>query len=298
MNTSELIAYARPTATIEDGSAEFTDTVITQLLNTAMGSYFEPIIESARSGFWMHSLTRTLAASNPYVRLHPRHCALEQIDIRQGSGKWYPLDQSIESEAQDWDPNAAYPQAYTVRGSTVMLLPAPTTSDLSLRAKITVRPSTLVADQTGGRVLSVDVAARTISIDSLPIDRTTSGPLSGTTIIDVIEPRGYFELSLFDAPASVLDANTILVGSGPNLSRVEVGDYVRAAGQTDWPQLPESYHAVLAAAAAIPICTRRDMYDRANEIAASTSAAAQRLASTLTPRVRAVNHMPIQHGWR
>jgi hypothetical protein len=298
MNTTELIAYARNHATLDDGSTEFDDDVVTQLLNAAMGSYFEPIIETVRSGYWLHVLTRTLGTGNPYVRLHPRHCALEQVDIRLTDGVWVPLDGAIESEAQDWDPRASYPQAYSVRGTTVTLLPAPTTSNVELRAKITVRPSQLVLEQTAGRVVAVDTTARTITVNSIPVDRVTGSSMATTCVIDVIEPRGYFELSLFDAPATVTNSSTITVGAGPSLTRIEIGDYVRVANQTDWPQLPESYHHVLASAAAIPICTRRDMYDRSNELAAETSSAAQRLAAQLTPRPRAQTHVPVQHGWR
>lgn len=298
MNTTELIAYARNASTIEDNSSEFTDTVIVQLLNMAMGTYFEPIIETVRSGYWLHVLTRTLGTGNPYVRLHPRHCALEQVDIRLTGGDWAPLSGAIESEAQDWDPRASYPQAYSVRGTTVTLLPAPTTSNLELRAKVTVRPSQLVTEQTAGRVVAVDTTARTITVNSIPVDRVTGSSMATTTVIDVIEPRGFYELSLFDAPATVTNSSTITVGAGPSLARIEIGDYVRVANQTDWPQLPESFHAVLGAAAAISICTRRDMYDRSNELAAATSAAAQRLQMQLTPRPRAQTHVPVQHGWR
>jgi hypothetical protein len=298
MNTTELIAYARNASTIEDNSSEFTAAEITLLLNQAMGTYFEPIIESVRSGYWLHALTRTLGTGNPYVRLHPRHCALEQVDIRLTDGDWSPLSGAIESEAQDWDPRASYPQAYSVRGTTVTLLPAPTTSNVELRAKVTVRPSLLVTEQTAGRVVAVDTTARTITVNSIPVDRVTGSSMATTCVIDVIEPRSYFELSLFDAPATVTNSSTITVGAGPSLARIEIGDYVRVANQTDWPQLPESFHAVLSAAAAISICTRRDMYDRSNELAAATSAAAQRLQQQLTPRPRAQTHVPVQHGWR
>jgi len=301
MNTSELIAYARETATIDDDSTEFPASVVMQLMNSAMRTYFEPIVAEARSGYWLHTVTRTLAAGNPLVRLPPRHVALEQLDIRQNGGDWIALTECIESELQDWErewSRASTPQGYTLRGSYVYLSPAASTADIQLRAKVTVRPSQLVLDQTAGRVTAVDTATRTITVNELPVDRVTGEVVSGSLVIDVIEPRGWFELSLFDALAGVSGPTTFQVSSGPSLGRIEVGDYVRVAGQTDWPQLPESYHTVLGAAAAIPICVRRDMYDRSTELQGATSAAAQRLAASLTPRTRATTHMPLQHGWR
>ena len=299
MNTSELIAYARETATIDDGSTEFTDAVIIQLMNSAMRTYFEPIVADARSGYWLHTVTRTLAAGNPLVRLPPRHCALEQIDVRQGTGDWAALTEAIESELQDWRVTTSpTPQVYTLRGSSIYLSPAASTADIQLRAKVTVRPSQLVLEQTAGRVTAVDTTTRTITVNELPVDRTTGEVVAGSLVIDVIEPRGWFELSLFDALAGVSGPTTFQVSSGPSLGRIEVGDYVRVAQQTDWPQLPESYHTVLGAAAAIPICVRRDMYDRSNELQGAVSAAAQRMAASLTPRTKATTHLPLQHGWR
>ena len=91
MNTAELIAQVRQAATLEDESTEFTDAEITRVMNQTMGSVFEPLIAQQRAGYWLHTLTRTLGTGNPYVRLHPRACALEQIDIRQGSNDWQPL---------------------------------------------------------------------------------------------------------------------------------------------------------------------------------------------------------------
>ena len=295
MNTSELVAYARLSATVENESSEYSAAIVTDLLNKAMRAYFEPIVEQARSGFWLHSLTRALAPGNPYVRLHPRACALEQIDIRQGTNAWVAVTEALESELQDWGQSDL---VYVVRGNTIVLQPAPLYPDMQLRAKCTIRPSQLVTEQTAGRVTAVDVTTRTITLNALPVDASTGTTIGGALVFDVIEPRGYYELSLFDAPGAVTSSTTVLIDPGPSLSRIEVGDYLRAAGQTDWPQLPESFHHLVADAASVAICRQRDMYDRATEVSAVVSAGAQRMQAQLTPRTRARNHQPLQHGWR
>ena len=299
MNTAELIAQVRQAATLEDESTEFTDAEITRVMNQTMGSVFEPLIAQQRAGYWLHTLTRTLGTGNPYVRLHPRACALEQVDIRQGSNDWQPLTEALDSELQDWPQrNYPVPQVYVVRGSTVTLQPAPGYSDIQLRAKVIVRPNQLVTQQTSGRVVAVDTTARTISVSGTVLDQTTGTPVSGVLVVDVIEPRGNFERSLFDAPAQALDSSTFQIGAGPNLSRVEIGDYVRVAGQTDWPQLPESFHHVLATATAGTICVRRDMADRAGTLGDIASSNLQRLIDHLSPRTRSTTHKPLQHSWR
>lgn len=299
MNTAELIAQVRQAATLEDESTEFDAPEIVRVMNQTMGSVFEPLIASQRAGYWLHTLTRTLGTGNPYVRLHPRACALEQVDIRQGSNDWQPLTEAIDSELQDW-PQRAYPvpQVYVVRGSTVLLQPAPVYSDIQLRAKVIVRPNQLVTEQSAGRVTAVDTTARTVSVSGLPLDMTTNATISGVLVIDIIEPRGNFERSLFDAPAQVLDGSTIQIGAGPSLGRIEIGDYVRVAGQTDWPQLPESFHHVLATATAATICVRRDMEARASTLGDISSSNLQRLIEHMTPRVKATTHKPLQHSWR
>lgn len=308
MNTTEIIAYCREQASIADESTEWDSVKLLQLVNQARIDVFEPVIAGCRCGYWTHSLIRTLGANNGVVRLPPRASAVLQVDIRRNTDPWVPLQEYTEAEQQDWERmggtngSNAYPRGFIIRGTTMYLTPIQADSTYSIRVKIIVRPSALYTPQAGGIVTNVDLTTNIITLSSLPINNTTLSAITGTLDIDCIEPSDNYEMSLFNAQATVTDSTHVTIASGYNLAAIQVGDYMRAANQSDWPQMPEPWHNSLASAAAITPCVQRDLYDRANDLRQVVGSAVNRLAEHLRPRVRAQTQerRPIQFSseWR
>jgi hypothetical protein len=300
MDTNECIAFAREEASVSSTSTEWDAAKFLQLLNQVRVDVFEPVITACKCGYWTHVLTRTLGANNTVVRLPPRAAAFLHVDIRHGTGRWVPLQEATEAEQQDWERiSGNFPVAYIIRGSTMHLMPAAVDNSYSIRIKIVVRPSKLYLPQSAGLVTAVDLTTNIITVSSLPVNNLTSAPITGTLDIDIIEPSDNYELSLFNAQATVTDSTHVTVASGYSLNRIQPGDYMRAANQSDWPQLPEPFHHVLASAAAITPCTQRDLYDRAQDLRQSVSSAVIRLATHLAPRskTQTQERRPIQHSW-
>lgn len=301
-DTTEMITWTRKESTLSRLSTEYTDTVIMGLLNKTMDEVLAPLVAAARSGYWCHTFTRTLGAGNASVRLPPRACpAIEQVDISADGVSWFPLAEALEAEAQDWmqehgrDP---YPAAYVVRSSYLYLLPAAAVAGVQLRVKVLVRPSVLVTPQSTGRILAVDPDSRLLVLDSLPVSKPSDVAISGTVVCDIIEPRANFELAVAEAPMTVLGPTSVQIAENFTLERVEPGDYLRVANQSEWPQLPKEFHSIVGSIAALPILRQRDLYERADKLAEATSNALQRLREHISPRVRVQQHKPIQHNWR
>jgi hypothetical protein len=305
MTNEELVAWTRKEATLSSKSTEFSATVINQMMNLQMSQVFEPIVANCRAGYWYHTFTRTLGVGNPFVRLPPRSCpAIEQVDISaDGGANWVALKEALEAEVPEWMCDYggdAYPAAYTLRGTNLYLLPAARSADCQLRVKVVVKPSTLVASQLGvGVVQDYDPDTRIVEVSSLPVDRLNSNAaMGGTKVVDIIEPRAQFELSLCDAAATVIDPTHVQIAAGHSLARIEVGDYLRFAGQSDWPQLPIGFHSLLGSATAVPIARQRDLHERADALSTMCSARLEALVGQLKPRVRVATHKPVQHQWR
>jgi hypothetical protein len=301
-DTTEMITWTRKEATLSRLSTEYTDTVIMGLMNKTMDEVLTPLVAASRSGYWCHTFTRTLGANNPSVRLPPRACpAIEQVDISVDGVNWEALDEALEAEAQDWlrehgrDP---YPAAYVVRSSYLYLLPAPTSEGLQLRVKTVLRPNTLVAAQSAGLITGIDIDTNILTVSSMPTSMPGAVAISGTLTFDVIEPRGNFELALCDAIGTIIDPTHVQIGSQYSLARVEEGDYLRCANQSEWPQLPKEFHSIVGSITALPILRQRDMYERSDKLAEATGNALQRLREHIAPRVRVQQHKPIQHNWR
>lgn len=303
MNTTEIVTWTRKEATLSRLSTEYTSDVIVGLCNKTMDEVLTPLIASERSGYWCHTFTRTLGTNNPAVRLPPRSCpAIEQLDVSTDGGVcWRPLPEALEAEATDWLRDYGrepYPQAYVIRSSYLYLLPAATVPDVQLRIKTVMRPNTLVEMQGGGQIVSLDPTTNILTLTSMPVSKPSNATLTGDVLFDIIEPRGNFELSLCDAIGTVLDSTHVQIAAGYSLARVEPGDYLRCAGQSDWPQLPLEFHSLLGSITALPILRQRDMYERADALATASSSALQRLREHISPRVRVQQHKPIQHNWR
>lgn len=301
MNYTEVVTWTRQEATLSSKSTDYTSAKIMQIANQQMRTVFTPLIANARAGYWLHTFTRTIGAGNPYVRLPARACpAIEQCDWSADGVYWYPLQEALESEAQDWAREAQgynEPQAFTMRGSYMYLLNAPKVEGIQLRVKVVMKPSLIVLEQGAGLILNVDPNTRILTVNAMPIDRVTNTAVNGDCIVDVIEPRGNYELSLADGFATVLDSTHIQIASGYTVARLEAGDYLRAAGQSDWPQLPEEFHSLLGTVTAVPICRQKDMDTRAEALSAAGSSGLQRFQSHIMPRVRVDVHKPIQHQW-
>jgi len=301
VNSTEIIAWTRKEATLASQSTEYTSAIILQMLNRTMSEVIEPIIAGTRSGYWYHTFTRTLAVNNASVRLPHRSVpAIEQVDITHNGRDWAALSVVLEAEHQEWMREygrAAYPTGYTIRGSYIHLLPAAKYEGTQLRVKILMRPSVLVDPQTTGKILAVDADTRLLIVESLPVSKPSDVAISGNVVCDVIEPRANFELAVAEAPMTVLSPTQVQVAENFTLERVEPGDYLRVANQSEWPQLPESFHSLVGSITAVPICRQRDFLERAAELQNAAQSALIRLGEHLRPRIRVQQHFPIQHGW-
>lgn len=303
MDSTAITSWVRDEATLSLYSSDYTSAKILQMCNQTMSDVLEPLIAGARSGYWCHTFTRTLGINNDVVRLPPRSCpAIEQVDISWDGGRcWEPLSEALEAEAQDWMNDYGRqnrPFAYVVRSSYLKLLPAAAAEGIQLRIKILVRPSVLVEPQSTGLVVDYDADTRIVEVINLPVSKPSGTAMSGTQVVDIIEPRANFELALCDAIATVIDPTHVEIAEGYGLARIEPGDYMRFANQSEWPQLPESFHKVIGSITAIPICRQRDMHQRAEALSSTSGNTLSRLSDHIKPRVRVQQHRPSQHDWR
>lgn len=303
MKTSDLYPWTRKEATLSQYSTGYNTTTLLQMLNMTMSQVIEPVVAGVRSGFWVHTFTRTLGINNPTVRLPPRATpAIEMVEISTDGQCWAPLSEALESEVAEWMMEYGrdqLPTAYVIRSSYIYLLPAAKIEGVQIRVKTTVRPNVLVDDQSTGQIEAVDVETRTLTVVSLPVSKPSGAAFgTGTVVCDAIEPSGNYERSLLDAPCTFVDSTHVTVAAGFSLARVQAGDWLRFANQSEWPQMPESFHPLIGSITAVPICRQRDLLERADAISSAASARLQSFAEHLQPRVRVQDHKPAQHNWR
>jgi hypothetical protein len=140
-----------------------------------------------------------------------------------------------------------------------------------------------------GRITAIN--GNVLTVNSVP------ATITGNAVCDIIQPRDAFELALVDAPMTVDSPTQITVNPNFGLGRVEIGDYVRLADTSDWPQLPESFHPLLATLAAAIIADQRELDKRTERLAGKSGALMSKLEASLGPRVKSSANRPVAHDW-
>lgn len=294
MNSDELIEDVRQEVFVDASGTAFPDYDDARLRKEcwdALMATFGRAITQARQGYWLKQQFISQAQFTPKVQIPYRavNGTLEQVAIADSSTtKYIKLEEVTETRAQDYErAPGTYGQVlkYCIRADQVVLLPSPSQA-YNVRLSYYLRPSKLVEPQTAGRVTAVNTTARTITVNSVPLDRDTGIAIATGASIDVVHPGGWFEVALVGA-ASTLAASTFTIGGTAPMDEIAVGDYVRAAGQTDWPALPEDHHRTLAKVTAVAVCKQLHMLAKADALSDAANGDMQRFTDLLVSRVKA-----------
>jgi len=302
MNSYDLLQAVRYDAYIGDALAftAYTDARLLIEMNDKLLSVFGDGVLKARSGYWAKELIATTMIGKSRYRIPPRSCVggCEKIEVADSAGgSWYRLKEVPLAEFQLYEGPIAgqlgQPLVYTIQGDQVILAPTPGAS-APLRWTYYIRPSKLVPQQSTtnfggvvrGRITAINTTARTLTVNALPFDQLVDPPAaitSGSQLIDVVHPNGWFELALVDAPQTFAGL-VFTVGGTASMADIELGDFVRVADQTDWPCLPEDYHRTLADITAAKVMVERGVPNDA--LVTNTVHDLERFRSSIVPRVK------------
>jgi len=299
MNTTELEEALRRSAYIGTATAfpNFTQQVLLSEMTDKLQTVFEDIVVKARAGYWLQNTITTTVAGQSRYRVPPRAVVggLEKVEIAESAtGPWMKIAEVPASIEQDYrQNNAGTPWVFTMAGDAVDVIPTPP-AGMRLRLTYYIRPSQLIPVQpvgvTAGVITAVNTTARTIVVTALPSSYAsgtfTAFVAPGTYTIDVVSATGWHELQLASETAT-LAGTTFTCTTGGDMSRIAVGDYVRAADQSEWPCLPDDFHRCLADATAVKILIELNLVEKSAVLAANNGNDLQRFKSLLVPRVKA-----------
>lgn len=305
MNTTELIAQVRKDVFIGDTVfPDYGDADILLELNRVLRTTFERAITQSRSGYWQ---------KNKYFEVVPGRCnyripdraiggGLEQVALCDATsvvngvpdGRCYKIDEVTETHAQYYEPGPSQTgivMKYAVRGNWVELLPAPS-STCTLRMTYYLRPSTLIAKSSDGLITAVDAAGSDLTVNQRPAS------IDPQENVDIIHVGGWYDVEglNFPQPAVSGDPQDVKIigedffgaggGSSIDWTRFGEGDYVRKAGETDWPALPEDFHSTLAKLTAVNVMTQLNMLEKKSVTEAAAGMEFERFVDMLKSRVK------------
>ncbi len=277
MNVTELVTAVRVSGALPSADPTYTDARVREELGNALTTIFERPIVNSREGYWRKTRDYTITAGQPRYRVPPRAVAgtAETIEVFSGATPPIPADRRSP--------------AYTFQGDQIVFN-SPPDAGLTLRVHYYLRPSALYALQLNvGRVTAVHDTTKEVVVTALPLNMITGLPIATGDRLDIVHPNGWHEAVVVDE-ASTVATLTLTFASTVDLSMVELGDYVRAAGQTDWPALPEDFHRTLVDATAMSILVSKGDLAKAQVYASKVGADLERFTDLLQPRVK--DHPP------
>jgi hypothetical protein len=307
MNTTEMLAQLRLNCLLEDNATDYTDAVLLRELSDALTTKFQDTIVGFRNGTWQQIYFQTITSGTPRYRFAPMVSVLGKVEIGNGtlatadSTDFARLKKVDEGHADLFEGSFSglgQPQAYVLRGNDLVLLPTPDNSGYLLRITYYRKPPRLMPSQNNvsgtdrGRVVAVNASTNTITVNTLAFDMSLAVPAAQalTDRLDVITSRGWFDHSMANVvPASRAIGGTtdiVFSTSGPSVRDVQVGDYVRNFGQSDWPMLPEDFHRCVVDVASTKILIQRGYQQKASNYAGDVTADLSRFETLYSNRTR------------
>jgi hypothetical protein len=289
VNTTELIAAVRVAGGLPSVDVTYTGARVLVELSEAQVEFFTRMPVESREGYLLKQYTVPTVAAQPYYRL-PRRSVMqtaERVEIFE-SGRWQPLGRLTTVEASAYSgTESGPPDAYTVRGDSLQLFPTPS-GVLTLRIHYYLRPSTLVLPQDDAEgeaegvkglieaIAKVDASTWTLTLNDDPDDQLTAAAVAEGDLVDIVRSD----------TGDVVAVDLVRTGTGVtgDASLAQVGDYLRAAGQSEWPQLPVDLHRTLADATAAVIQLGKGMDPAA--LASKVQSDLERLFGIANPRVK------------
>jgi hypothetical protein len=274
LDAAELVTAIRTSAFLPTTDPVFTDARLRLEATEALHTIVERAVVNARSGYWLKKYTVTTVAGKTRYRVPHRSIAGTAEAIRLGDG-------TFEGDHK--------PPTYRWLGDHIEFAVAPDAGQ-TLTIEYYLRPSRLVETQTAGRITAIDAEATEpfVTVDSIPSRRLGASPgaITASDLGDIAKPNGWHELCVVGADIKDVSGNDITFVAGTDLSDVEIGDYVRAADETDWPCLPVDFHRTLADITAAQVLTSKGLNEKADSLRKQAGPALERLQDLLTPRVK------------
>jgi hypothetical protein len=307
VRSDELITEIRMRGFFPDAHDDYTDARLLKEFNACLPTLFSQMVVDSRAGYYLDDVIGTTTAGLRQYRIPGRAImgGLEKVEIANNAGEFRPLTEITPYDAGQLEgpytaPTRGFPSRYLMVGDQVQFFPCPDAA-YNYRFRYYRRPSRLVTQQSStlssgtirGQVTAVNTTARTVTVNVVPYDMeavsggaiTPAAITSGSCRIDIIHGDGWHELALTNA-VQTLSSTTFTIAGSASMERIEVGDWVRAAEQSDWPQLPDDFHATLVDATSVLVLTSMGLADKASSIAQKMQGDIQRFRALLAPRVK------------
>ena len=311
MRSDEIEVRAREAADIGSVAAwsDWPATKIHRIASARHASLMSDEEIRARAGYGVQKQLLTCVVGTDLYPVPARAIggSFEKLEFQQlGQTKWTRIDrvEVTGSEEFEMGPTIApgRPERFCVQDGFVQLYPSPNAA-YPLRFTFYMRPSKLVQSQSSTLVGAGDAVDRgritvksssapwTVTVNAVPFDQLLGTPAaitSGLQLIDIVRPNGTFACAAYSQAQTLAGSVfTLTAATAADMARVQIGDYVRVADQTDWPMgLPEEAHEMVALRTAMEIARDIGVDEKVVLLGAAVQADLERFRNSRTPQVK------------
>lgn len=308
MRSDELIDRLRETAVLGAAAAwpDWPDSrLLSELSDRHLALQTEEII-TAQAGYGLTEFITACVAGTPLYPIPDRAAAgtIVKLELQvPGNTTWFPLTKTDITEAQTYDlgpTKPGQPRYYSIQDGFVELYQTPSAAFL-LKFTFYMRPSQIVTSQSStaggdgvarGQITAFNKTLRTVNVTLLPVNQITLTPIvNGLEKIDIIHAASTFSMAMYSQSQTLNFGGGSLyiftLGGTDDMSRVQLGDWVRVAEQSDWPNnLPVEWHRMLADRAAMEVARSTGRGDLAGQIAPTVQADLERFRVSIRPQAK------------
>lgn len=287
MDSLALINATRTAGQLQTFDPVYTNTEILRQLTLALINRFADPVSRLRQGYWVQKSITTAGTSNTtgLYRLPARSVVqgLEKLEVSNNGGAgWWGLSIITQPQATG-NFGSGNPGAYALEADCVRVYPTPT-GNFDMRFTYYLRPPELITYVNTCRVVS------TTSTQVVTSSDPTAVSIAASSGCDIQNSDGSHELAVVGEPFVLtgpsLGLYTLTFPSSVDLSRVRVGDYVRAPDQAVFPMLPREFHQALCDYTAAVIWASKGDFEKSRQLNGKAEADIGRAISMAQPRIK------------
>lgn len=130
--------------------------------------------------------------------------------------------------------------AYYIENNEIVRLDS--SSDVNMRVRYYIRPSSLVLEEKAAYVTNIDRVTGDITVDNIPTG------FSAAALIDFLQIKPPYKCISIDVPLLSINSSTKTLNMDPSSipSKLKVGDFICLAEETIIPQIPTDVHPLLS----------------------------------------------------
>jgi len=286
--TADLLAAIERRSFAPSNQSTFSTSEILALADEETQSLILPAILSVREEFFVTQTEVAITANRAAIDIPTRAIGMivREVQLVNSSGHFRDLPR-IEPEDVRGSQTGS-PSAFYLKGNQIVLYPAPSTTQDSLRISFFIAPGNHIETSAAAVVSAINTTTNVVTVSSIPSTWVTGNSF------DLISAKGGQEYRGIDLTSTLVSGTDITLPSLP--TGLAVGDYVSLAETSPLVQLPPNFRPVLAQAVAARMLQSMNQ-PGADDATKQLDRLMQAAIQLITPRVVGEDRVLLPSNW-